>query len=337
MARDRIKWIDFVRGLSMVFIVSLHTGGFFNFQGAYLAFMSVFFLLSGLLFDADKTTRELFIGKINGLLIPFVLYYLIGCVIYFFLNLVFPDYASYSISGVSSDCSSGLLDVFVKRQYFNGPIWFILCLFWCEMYFVLIVKYLKIFLQPIAVFCVGAIGWLLGSRDVFIPMMMDVGMTVLPVFYCGFLLRKVNFCTKPVGVYSLISFLILTLIAVLIVYFINPGIHLHYNQPHGNPLLVFVLSLVSSFAILQFARLLFGLADIMTVGRDINIFPILQYVGRNSLILLGLHHLIYRPLVVFGIPIGNVLFLVTMLINIALIPLINKFVPILGGKVKVVS
>ena len=334
MAKRRIKWIDFVRGLSMVYIVSLHTGGFFNFQGAYITFMSVFFLLSGLLFDGDKSTKELFISKINGLLIPFVLYYLIGCAIYYLLNFVFPDYISYSISRDEVERSNGLLDVFVRRQYFNGPIWFILCLFRCETYFILIVKFLKSYLQPIVISCVGAIGWLLGSQDVFIPMMLDVGMTVLPVFYCGFLLRKMNFCTKQVGVYSLVLFLFSTLMTTLIIYFINPGIHLHYNHPHSDPLLVLVLSVVSSYTILQFAKMLFYFAEKMA-GVRVDIFPILQYIGRNSLIVLGFHHLVYRPLVVLGIPTGNVLFIVTLLVNLALIPLVNRFVPILGGKTKV--
>ena len=336
MINRRIQWIDFVRGLSMAYIVSLHTGGFLNYQGAYITYMAVFFLLSGLLFNDKKPTKEIIISRINSLLVPFVLYYLIGCFAYYSLNIVFPDYVTYSFYKGDVYRAQGIQDVFVRRQYFNGPIWFILCLFWCELYFVLIVKYLNRLLQPVAVFGLGVVGWLLGSHRVFLPMMVDVGMTVLPVFYCGFLLRKIDYLNRTITAYSVVFFLLSSVLATLIIHLFNPGIHLHYNTPHGNPILVFVLAIASSFAVLQGARILYALIEKMRVkDRKIVVFPILQYIGQYSLILLGFHHLIYRPLVVLGIPPGNILFIATLVLNIALIPAVNKFFPALGGKVQV--
>ena len=167
-AQKRIEWIDLARGLGMLYIVSLHTGGVLSFPGSYVTFMMMFFILSGLLFNETKTIKELIVGRINKLLIPFLCYYLLGCVCYYVLQWVFPNYLDYAQGIDSAVRAKGIFDVFTQRQYFDGPIWFILCLFWCEIYFLFIVKFLpkyfkenlskKVVLQKIGCIILSVIG-----------------------------------------------------------------------------------------------------------------------------------------------------------------------------------
>ena len=330
---NRIEWIDLARGLGMLYIVSLHTGGFFSFPGAYITFMMMFFVLSGLLFNETKTIKELVIGRINKLLIPFLCYYLLGCVCYYVLQWVFPNYLDYAQASNSAVRSKGILDVFTQRQYFDGPIWFILCLFWSEIYFIFIVKFLPKYIVPFVVLACGAAGWILGAKEIFVPLMMDVGLTVLPVFYVGWLLRKMNFIQWKLTWRTLLLLIASVCVSAFIVLRYNPGIHLHYNWPHGNPALLLLLSISAPITVLLLCRYLCAIPlERLFHKNDIPRFPVISYFGKNSLTPLGMHHLIQRPLIVFGLTMGNGLFVVTTILCYAAIPIINRVLPWMAGK-----
>ena len=333
---NRIEWIDLARGLGMLYIVSLHTGGVLSFPGSYVTFMMMFFILSGLLFNETKTIKELIVGRINRLLIPFLCYYLLGCVCYYVLQWVFPNYLDYAQASDSAVRSKGILDIFTQRQYFDGPIWFILCLFWSEIYFIFIVKFLPKYIVPIVVLACGAIGWILGTKEVFVPMMMDVGLTVLPVFYMGWLLRKMNFIGWSLSWKTALICVVCTITSIVLILRFNPGIHLHYNFPHCNVLVLFILSITAPVTLLFLCRYLCTIPLEALFHKDsIPHFPIISYFGRNSLTPLGMHHMILRPLMVLGMVWGWRLFLATMLLSYLCIPVINRLLPMMAGKVDI--
>lgn len=321
------------RGLGMLYIVSLHTGGFFSFPGSYIAFMMMFFVMSGLLFNETKSIKELIVGRINKLLVPFLCYYLLGYLCFYVLQWVFPNYLDYAKASDSAVRAKGIFDVFTQRQYFDGPIWFILCLFWSEIYFIFIVKFLPKYIVPVIVFVLGAIGWLLGLREVHVPMMMDTAMTVLPVFYIGWLLRKRNFIQWKLSWRTVFVLVVSACNSIFIVWQYDPGIHLHYNWPHGNPVLLLVLSVTAPITILLVCRYLCAIPiERLLHKNDIPRFPIISYFGRNSLTPLGMHHLIQRPLIVFGLSMDNGLFIFTTIFCYVAIPIINRFLPWMAGK-----
>lgn len=329
----RIEWIDMARGLGLLYIVSLHTRGFFSFPGAYITFMMMFFFLSGLLFNDTKSTKELFLGRINKLLVPFLCYYLLGCVCYYLLQLIFPNYLDFAEASESAVRSQGLKDVFVQRQYFDGPIWFILCLFWCEVYFLFIVKFLPKYIVPVVVFIGGLTGWILGIKEIFVPMMMDTALTILPVFYIGWLFRKINFLHWELSWKTLVLLVVSASISALIVKYSNPGIHLHYNWPHGNPVLLLILSISAPMTILLLCRYLCAISlEQIFHKKSVVRFPVISYFGKNSLTPLGMHHMIQRPLIVLGLSMGNGLFLATTILCYLSIPVINRFIPWMAGK-----
>lgn len=325
--KNRYEWIDLARGLGMLYIVSLHTQGFFSYPGAYISYMSLFFILSGLLFNNEHSIIIIIKNKINKLLVPFLLYYLLGYFCFYILQIIFPNYLSYTDASESAVRAKGILDVFTQRQYFDGPIWFILCLFWCEMYFILIIKFIHKYIVPFVVLLGGAIGWILGKNNIFLPMMMDTALTVLPLLYFGFLLRKVNFLNTKLSWKSAVLFLLSVLVSSYIVYKFNPGIHLHYNHPHGNPILLILLSVSASMAIMLGAKFLCAIP----LGK-IPHFPAIRYFGANSITPLGMHHMIFRPLIVLGIQLGNTLFVVTTVLCYLSIPIVNNVLPWMAGK-----
>ena len=87
--------------------------------------------------------------------------------------------------------ANGILDVFVGRQYFNGPIWFLLVLFWTNILFCIIHLYIKPeWGRAIAVTILTAIGFVLAKFKIGLPFIGDVSLTVMPFFYFGYLLKK---------------------------------------------------------------------------------------------------------------------------------------------------
>ena len=78
--------------------------------------------------------------------------------------------------------ASGILDVFTQRNLFNGPLWFLLCLFWTNAYFCIIsLIFNKERYRAIIVLIIGVLGAILLERNVFLPMYLDVAMRALPI------------------------------------------------------------------------------------------------------------------------------------------------------------
>ena len=121
----------------------------------------------------------------NKLLIPFLFFYLLGCACYYMLKWIAP--------GLLVTSAGGILDLFNNRQYFNGPIWFLLCLFWCNLIFGIISLHVHSEALRIIIVCVlGTVGYWLGYYGTFVPLFVDVALTALPFFIFGYYLKRSN-------------------------------------------------------------------------------------------------------------------------------------------------
>ena len=88
----------------------------------------------------------------------------------------------------------GIFDLFDNRQFFNGPTWFLLALFWCNIILYCITMHVKkLILQYIIVFILGFIGWYSGNKGWFVPLLMDVALTAMPFFAMGYFLKRTTY------------------------------------------------------------------------------------------------------------------------------------------------
>ena len=91
------------------------------------------------------------------------------------------------------------------------------------------------------------------------------------------------------------------------------------------------LTVVSGMAIVVF---------ILLVCKLVNQILVINWIGRNSLVLLCTHHLVYRPikyfLIHFGYDYPLLLFVLTIIVEIPIIFIINRYFPVLAGKGKLV-
>lgn len=313
MSQKRIEFIDLAKGICIILVVIGHCGAPLNIPGLEIVRMPLYFILSGLFFKDYGGGHNFFIRKTNKILIPFIFFYLIGCIAYYIIKFAAPNM-------LITD-ARGIFDVFNNRQFFNGPIWFLLCLFWCNIIFCQITIHIKEeWLRIMTVIAMGALGLFLGKRGLFIPMFIDVALTALPFFAFGYYLKKSDILyPNKYDKYNILFAFVFWSIAFILTKTTEYRLSLHYNGLDGWS--TYFISIASVLAILFLCK-------------SIKYIPFISYAGRYSIILLSVHHMIYRPLIVImqktGIELlGNnwSIAIMTLLLSAACIPVCKKFIP----------
>ncbi len=94
------------------------------------------------------------------------------------------------VLGVSQTISIG-----EETIYANGPIWFMLAMFWSLIIFNVIINYAKEKFIPYIVFAISIVGWLLSYLK-FTPWCLSQGMVAVLYVYMGYRLKKDKFFSR---------------------------------------------------------------------------------------------------------------------------------------------
>lgn len=312
MQKKRIQFIDLAKGICIILVVFGHAGYPIYIPGFQIVRMPLYFMLSGLFFKNYGGLLSFTIKKVNKILIPFLFFYLIGYLFFYLLKWLIPEL-------LITD-SKGILDLFGNRQFFNGPIWFLLALFWCNLIFCALTTFIKNdYLLFFLICSIGVVGWYLGSKNIFFPLFFDVAMTSLPFFTMGYFLKKTSILyPNKYDKYNILFFLLFWVFSYIINMSMHQRMSLHYNIIEGWS--TYLLSFTSVMSILYLCKALQHI-------------PFITYIGRYSIILLCVHHMIYRPLIVIFKHFPNFLFenfiiaLLTLLLSAACIPICKKWIP----------
>lgn len=310
---QRIDFIDLAKGVCIFLVVVGHSGAPIAIPGFEIVRMPLYFILSGLFFKTYNGSLSFLIKKTNKILIPFLFFYLIGNIAFYTIKFFAPQYLI--------TAANGIFDLFNNRQFFNGPIWFLLCLFWCNIYFCQIFFLFKNDIaRIITVIFLGTFGWWLGYKDYFVPLFLDVAMTSLPFFTFGYYLKKSNILyPNKYDKYNLLISFSFWGVSFLLTNVTHYRLSLHYNGVNGWSTYFIAIASVMS---------------ILFLCKRIKRLPILSYIGRYSIILLCVHHMIYRPVTVI-LRITNIDWLnniyviagITLLLSTLCIPLCIRFIP----------
>lgn len=87
MSQKRIEFIDLAKGVCMIAIVLGHCG--IGINGATT--LPLYLMISGMFFKKYDGTRTFLIKKANGILIPFIFFYLIGCAAFYGIKCSAPQ------------------------------------------------------------------------------------------------------------------------------------------------------------------------------------------------------------------------------------------------------
>lgn len=311
--KTRLKYIDLAKGVCITLVIVGHTGLSVVIPGLDAILMPLYFILSGLFFKDYGGLGHLFKKRANKILFPFLFFYLTAYVVFYIVEYLLPGFMTTGARGVA--------DVWTQRQYFNGPVWFLLALFWINIMFCIISLLVNnTYVQGLIILSIGCFGAYLGMRFVFLPLMIDSAMTALPFFWFGFVLKKTPILyPNRYDRFNVLIALALYGLVVLSYYLLgNHHVNFQNNLICGNYILILIISTL-------------GVISVLLLCKSIKTLPFLTFFGRYSIIPLCTHHLVYRPLALVidrGTLWGEVaVALLTLAICAALIPVFRRFLP----------
>lgn len=327
--QNRIAWIDVAKGIGIVFVVLGHLCRYkIVLNYIYSFHMPFFFFLSGMILDEKKYPS----------FFPFLKKRTLSLVVpYFFLSAI-----SYVLSmavnyrGIQEAVFfEPLLGIIRTSDYdnrlMNGALWFLPCLFVTEIMFFALVRTLGKRWAALFIVLAGVIGYInayyIPTR---IPWGIDIGLAALPFLGAGYYAYQARDYLKSILDNAFLSSLVL---------FVSFCLGAVMGILNGQVLMV--IKYYGNFFAFYSAAFL-GIIFWAIISRKISRSWILEYLGKNSLLLFGMH----VPLVVFitegfGFTFYNTFtssvysVIVTVIVIAALIPLItlvNQKLPWVLGK-----
>lgn len=278
----RISYIDLAKGLCILMVISFHadlehviyfTPKISGYFGSFR--IPFYFLLSGLFVSFSSGYKIFFQKKINKLIVPF-------CFFVFLTNLMMwigKDLMHGYERGLFTGKFEWISPIQVAYYEFshglnNTPLWFLVALFNAYICF-MAVDYLahnKMWLKGVLSLLVGGLGYLLGWSGINLPFHIDDGLCALPFLYAGELLRRKTALLVD-NQYDRWNILIsLGLFIVLI--FTTPD---SYAAPQN--------------FLQRYFNGICGAIAILLLCKQIKRLPVISFVGRYSIIFLGLHQI----------------------------------------------
>lgn len=277
--------IDVLKGITIILVVCAHSSlsDFFNNNYIKNFRMPLFFIMSGYLFfpyfhKAQKKIKVIFLKKYKNLIIPYLSFAIIGAILVILKRFFYDEKIELKkiISGIISSIGPTIQG--------NAPIWFLTCLFFSTIFLTFVLKYITFKFEAftiLSVYCIGFIGYKIGS-NVWIIWNLDIAMVALIFLYIGYKVneKKILINSKFSNRFTIISVFFVFLISN---YFNDTEIDM--NMRNYGKLIFFYISGISG------SYLIYVLTDKFLIKIYI-IKMLFKYIGKNSLVILGMHSLV---------------------------------------------
>lgn len=327
---NRFEFIDVMKGLTIIIMVMYHLTSFYSDTEvirdyATPFFMQLFFVLSGLFFSTKSSFGQYLLNKVNRLIVPLFFFYCINYLTFFIVS----DIVGLGDKKIISKFHLlYFADLFSPAEIFHysGAIWFLLCLFNVTIIYYLVNKIKDGYLRLLVSLMISLIGFYMGNR-INLPYYLDSAMTMIFFFGLGHFLKDLKFVFKRQS-YDYILALVSILLYVILINYFDIYSKVMENEYTGN----FALFLLGS---------ILGISSVFFVSRWIRNEKILNFYGKNSLIVLGTHQMVLivvnMVLMKMVSGLGSVLLLIinlvlSMIIEYFVIIILSKFVPFFVAK-----
>ena len=165
----------------------------------------------------------------------------------------------------------------------------------------------------------------MGQAHVFLPAFLDVAMSTMPYFAFGYYLKVSNILNMRVSnSYGVIIFLALYALSSYLIAIIPYRIGFRDN-------------LLEEGGVAMYAVTMLGSVSMIYLCKSFVHLPILSWIGKYSLILLCLHHMVYRPVMVLFPDSLIIVAGVTVAICCVLIPPMVRFLPWFTGHANLIK
>lgn len=321
----RLGFLDVSKGIGMMMIVWMHIWG--NRPNGFIPpllnnfivsiYVPLFFILSGYLIKfKDFDIKKEIYKKTKSLLRPFFVMYIFSFVSSFFLYLV-------GISVKHEFVWNNLFNIVYSKTFFNGPLWFLLSLYWGFLifYYIVWISHKKEITVAFLSLSVGCIGFYLHKFDITLPFFIGPGLVATPLLFIGYFIKKylgsflIN--NKKNAVASMF-------IGIVVFAVFRTSMSVQNNQYSG----FYLLFLLSVFG-----------GSIMVICFSVLAERWLSFIGhwgKYSLVILCFHNFVLIPV---SKMVGNIIyqpimwalftFIIVYIAFLFIIPLVSKTCPLL--------
>lgn len=278
---EREVWIDYAKVIAITLVVLGHAPSSADpFLGKFIYsfHMPAFFCFSGYLFKKKDISFKLFLRKnIKSLIIPYLIYNLIGCIFYSLMRYFSPTH----LYSINEYLIKSFLGVLLGGQSFISvlpivPTWFLITLFAVRCVCFLFDKKSFFLLLPVTALLAIVVSKYQIEQYVFYQL--DTLLLAYPFFALGMLLRSLKdrtFSYLNISNFYVIILFSATLIMQIKICTINGWMNMGENRYGTNILLYYLISTNGIMMIISFCLLL----------RNIRCDIIEQYSNGTMLIL----------------------------------------------------
>ena len=329
--KKRIKWIDFVKGLCMYWIIVSHIGAPDLYVRFYTPFfLTSFFFISGYTWNPKNNFKQYLQGKVKGLVIPLLSLGSINAVIAIVIE---GDSWIYRFGGL-----------ILQRSCVWDDLWFLACLFSAQIIFYLIyngsknIKKIHVRLLTMGFFslilAIAAYIYIL-YINIKLPWQFENACILSFFVFSGYLYRNIEFILIFYEKNRLMLPVILCLYFVCI-YIVDNNVNIH-SERYGNFLGFILCSTIGTYSFILFSK------KMENINYSKKIYSLIIWVGKNTLVfyafqskVIKIVKIIYNKL---DIPINtyfNVFLAASIIYLVLILPafVINKWFPFILGKQK---
>lgn len=286
---NRISEIDVAKGIGIILVVFAHVNYTpFLLEYIYSFHMPLFFVLAGLVFDKERylSFADFLKRRVKNLICPYILFAL--------LSVLFECIINVYGNGFSSDTVYALFErlkgVVLSRgsaDFFNAPLWFVLCLFAVEIIYYFISKFKPCF---IVISCVPLVvfGWFLESEyflfeNKMLPWSIDSALFALGFYALGNLMSgvfkaKIAALSDSKNKYLICSVIVVLSLAVGIPLAMANGKVSLGSKILNNGFILYLTGIIGTLLVV-------GLAVLLNKSR------FLIWCGQNSFYIMAIHYL----------------------------------------------
>ena len=221
-------------------------------------------------------------------------------------------YSESSFKSLALDC------LYNHCNQINGPLWFLLCLFFANILFYSVTYFSNMFFLIFISLSMGIIGLIFSYYRVELPLSIASSFTCLPFFCFGYLVKQLLRDNRYKMKY--IPFMFYILVVVFLIYNYSGFVNFSQNC-FESPLTVFPLGILGVIALLM-------------ISKAINTLHLVTYIGRYSIIILCTHmfflrffHHIASVLSVTNIENFIISLISTIIVCYLITPLFLKYLP----------
>lgn len=286
-AEKRTAWIDIMRGILMITIVwgHVYNTGILR-QYLYSFHVPAFFFLSGFCFTYRHNFRSFFYKRLRTIIIPYFFFSVVSIVIFFICSRFVGSLSQL----LECDPATNLIVMLYGNSKpevmrYNLPLWFLPCLFltscigYCEE---AIVSLKGKPMRIVAIFIFALIGAFFSKHeDIALPWHFETSISMAVWFVLGISCRE--FTNRKNGLRIIQRIWPLSICVGIVCCTLNTRTVGVRNEHYG--ILVF-------YYLAAFSTILGIMGFSIFIGKNC----ILEYIGRNSIAILGIHKF---PIIIF--------------------------------------